>query len=125
LRTPVPSTSTQTTSRHTTRKSPTDWRDDVATLLKLGVGPTTTVVDLGARTGTFGHAIAPYVARVVSVDASEPMVARMRARGVEAVCAGFLGYEHDGDPPGARGVQKPGSRSGSHIGADIDSFGLP
>jgi SAM-dependent methyltransferase len=83
------------------KKSPTDWSDDVATLLELGVGPTTTVVDLGAGTGTFGHAIAPYVARVVSVDVSEPMVARMRARGVEAVCAGFLGYEHDGDPPGA------------------------
>jgi SAM-dependent methyltransferase len=82
-------------------KSPTDWSEEVGTLLELGVGATSTVVDLGAGTGTFGRAIAPHVARVVSVDVSEPMVARMRARGVEAVCAGFLSYEHEGDPPDA------------------------
>jgi SAM-dependent methyltransferase len=82
-------------------KSPTDWSEDVAALLALGVGPTSTVVDLGAGTGSFARAIAPHVARVVAVDVSEPMVAAMRARGLEAVRAGFLSYEHDGDPPGA------------------------
>jgi predicted TPR repeat methyltransferase len=51
-------------------KSPTDWSEDVATLLALGVGATSTVVDLGAGTGTFGGAIAPHVARVVAVDVS-------------------------------------------------------
>ena len=83
------------------KKSPTDWSEDVATLQALGVGATSTVVDLGAGTGTFARAIAPHVARVVAVDVSEPMVAAMRANGVEAVRAGFLSYEHEGDPPDA------------------------
>jgi SAM-dependent methyltransferase len=82
-------------------KSPTDWSEDIAILQAFGVGTTSTVLDLGAGTGTFACAIAPYVARVVAVDVSEPMVAAMRARGVEAVHAGFLSYEHDGDPPDA------------------------
>lgn len=81
------------------RKSPTDWGEDIATLQALGVGASSTVVDLGAGTGTFARAIAPHVARVVAVDVSEPMVAAMRANGVEAVRAGFLSYEHEGDPP--------------------------
>jgi SAM-dependent methyltransferase len=82
-------------------KSPTDWSAEVETLLGLGVGGTSTVVDLGAGTGTFARAIAPYVARVVAVDVSESMVAAMRARGLEAVRAGFLSYEHEGDSPAA------------------------
>lgn len=82
-------------------KSPTDWSDDIGALLALGIDGTSTVVDLGAGTGTFARAIVPYVARVVAVDVSEPMVEAMRARGVEAVRAGFLNYEHEGDPPDA------------------------
>jgi SAM-dependent methyltransferase len=82
-------------------KSPTDWTEDVETLLELGIGTTSTVVDLGAGTGTFAQALAPYVGRVVSVDVSEPMVAAMRARGLEAVHAGFLSYVHEGEPPDA------------------------
>jgi SAM-dependent methyltransferase len=82
-------------------KSPTDWSEDVEVLLELGVGATSTVVDLGAGTGTFAQAIAPHVGRVVAVDVSEPMVAAMRARGLEAVHAGFLSYAHEGDPPAA------------------------
>jgi SAM-dependent methyltransferase len=82
-------------------KSPTDWNEDVATLLALGLGATSTVVDFGAGTGAFAAAIAPHVARVVAVDVSAAMVARMRARGVEAVCAGFLSYTHEGEPPDA------------------------
>jgi SAM-dependent methyltransferase len=82
-------------------KSPTDWNEDVEILLELGVGPKSTVVDLGAGTGTFAQAIAPHVARVVAVDVSEPMVSAMRARGLEAVRAGFLSYVHEGEPPDA------------------------
>jgi SAM-dependent methyltransferase len=83
------------------RKSPTDWSEDVAVLLALGVGTTSTLVDFGAGTGAFAHAISPHVARVVAVDVSEPMVEATRARGIEAVHAGFLDYEHEGDAPDA------------------------
>jgi SAM-dependent methyltransferase len=82
-------------------KSPTDWSDEIQVLRALGIDATSTVVDLGAGTGTFAKAIAPHVARVVAVDVSEPMVAEMRARGVEAVHAGFLSYEHQGRLPDA------------------------
>ena len=82
-------------------KSPTDWSEDVAELRALGIGEASTVVDLGAGTGTFAEAIAPHVRRVVAVDVSPAMVAALRARGIEAVQAGFLTYRHSGDPPDA------------------------
>jgi SAM-dependent methyltransferase len=83
------------------QKSPTDWSEDVAELRALGIGASSTVVDLGAGTGTFAEAIAPHVRRVIAVDVSEPMVVKMRERGIEAVRAGFLTYEHKGEPPDA------------------------
>jgi SAM-dependent methyltransferase len=83
------------------RKSRTDWSEDVTQLRALGVGATSTIVDLGAGTGAFARAVAPYVARVIAVDVSATMVAAMRKLGVEAVRAGFLSYEHEGDPPDA------------------------
>src|SRR3954469_20582142 len=83
------------------RKSATDWSAALARLRARGIGPSSTVVDLGAGTGAFAEAVAPHVARVVAVDVSEPMVAAMRARGLEAVRAGFLTYEHEGEPPDA------------------------
>jgi SAM-dependent methyltransferase len=82
-------------------KSPTDWSEDIAALLALGIDESSTVVDLGAGTGAFAEAIAPHVARVVAVDVSGPMVAAMQSRGLEAVHAGFLSYQHEGDPPAA------------------------
>jgi SAM-dependent methyltransferase len=83
------------------RKSPTDWTEDVAKLRAHGIGVSSTVVDLGAGTGSFALAIAPHVGRVVGVDPSQAMVRAMRSRGIEAVRAGFLTYEHEGDPPDA------------------------
>ena len=83
------------------QKSPTDWDEDIAALQAFGVDETSTVVDLGAGTGAFARAIAPHVARVVAVDVSEPMVAAIRAHGIEAVHAGFLTYQHEGAPPDA------------------------
>lgn len=82
-------------------KSPTDWSDTVEQLLALGIDATSTVVDLGAGSGSFALALAPHVARVVSVDVSPAMVALLEARGLEAVRAGFLGYRHDGPRPDA------------------------
>ncbi len=78
---------------------PTDWDEEVRRLLAAGVGAASTVVDLGAGTGTFARALTGRVARVVSVDVSGAMVAAMRAGGLEAVQAGFLSYEHEGERP--------------------------
>jgi SAM-dependent methyltransferase len=82
-------------------KSPTDWSVELAALDAFGIGAASTVVDLGAGTGSFALAVAPLLARVVAVDVSPAMVASMRGRGLEAVHAGFLTYEHEGDPPDA------------------------
>ena len=64
-----------------------------------------TVVDLGAGTGQFTLAAAAVCRRVVAVDVSPLMLARLReklARGgvsnVDVVDAGFLTYEHMGEP---------------------------
>jgi SAM-dependent methyltransferase len=78
------------------RKSPTDWSVTVEALSELGVGPTSTVIDIGAGTGAFAVAVRRQVGRVVAVDASPAMVSWMRARGIEAIQGGFLTYEHDG-----------------------------
>ena|SRR5436309_9201156 len=82
-------------------KSPTDWNDDVAALRALGIGAGSTVVDLGAGTGSFALALAPHVERVIAVDPSEVMVTAIREKGIEAVRAGFMSYEHDGQAPDA------------------------
>ena len=82
-----------------------DPRDEVALLLALGLGPDSTLVDLGAGTGTLALAAAPHCRRVVAVDVSPAMLAAAeraaRERGignVELVHAGFLSYEHVGAP---------------------------
>ena len=80
------------------RKAGYDPTDDVESLVARGVR---TVVDLGAGTGVFTRAIAPHVERVVAVDVSPAMVERLRSSrppNVEVVHAGFLSYEHRGDP---------------------------
>ncbi len=74
-------------------------------LAELGIGAGSTVVDIGAGTGQFALAAARAVARVVAVDVSPVMLARLReklaatgAASVETVEAGFLTYEHAGEP---------------------------
>jgi FkbM family methyltransferase len=78
---------------------------EVAMLGELGIGAEATVVDIGAGTGQFALAAAPAVRRVVAVDVSPVMLARLReklgeghAGNVETVEAGFLTYEHRGEP---------------------------
>ncbi len=78
--------------------------DEVATLLALGLPVRPTVIDLGAGTGQFTLAVAPYARRVVAVDVSPVMLERLAAkvagaaaRNVELVRAGFLTYEHTGE----------------------------
>jgi SAM-dependent methyltransferase len=79
--------------------------DELAALRAAGLGEDATVVDLGAGTGQFTLVAAAAVRRVVAVDVSPVMLdhlrAKLRERGVEnveCVRAGFLTYEHEGDP---------------------------
>jgi SAM-dependent methyltransferase len=87
------------------QKARVDPEPDLALLRERGLGTRSTLVDFGAATGTFALAAAAEAARVVAVDPSPLMVAaaqeKAKARGVtnvEFVQAGFLGYEHTGEP---------------------------
>lgn len=87
------------------RKSATDPSGDLDVLRAMGLNAESVVVDLGAGTGTFALAVAPLCRRVIAVDVSPAMRASMRARAeaagignLEVVHAGFLSYEHQGDP---------------------------
>jgi ubiquinone/menaquinone biosynthesis C-methylase UbiE len=78
---------------------------EVRLLERLGLGPGTELVDLGAGTGQFALAAAAVCARVVAVDISPVMVRRLQEKlaaagvtNVEVVQAGFLSYEHRGRP---------------------------
>jgi ubiquinone/menaquinone biosynthesis C-methylase UbiE len=84
-----------------------DPADDLEALRRHGFGPASTVVDLGAGTGRFTVDAAPCCAHVVAVDVSPPMVSLLRDRvaslgmsNVTVVQAGFLSYQHEGDPAG-------------------------
>ena len=78
---------------------------EVAFLTALGLGPDSVVVDIGTGTGQFALAVAPFCSRVVAVDVSPVMLGALRAKidraglgNVDVVEAGFLTYEHRGDP---------------------------
>jgi SAM-dependent methyltransferase len=70
-------------------------------LRRNGLGPDTTLVDLGCGTGLLAAAAASEARRVVGVDVSPAMlkVARRRSDAVEWVEAGFLTYQHEGEAP--------------------------
>ena len=78
--------------------------DEVEVLRRVGLDPSSVVVDLGSGTGQFALAVAPICRRVVAVDPSPVMIERLRRKASEAgaddleiVAAGFLSYEHEGD----------------------------
>ena len=86
-------------------KEDADGAREVARLLAAGLSERPTVIDLGAGTGQFTLAVAGHAARVVAVDVSPEMLARLEANvsqagatNVECVRAGFLTYEHAGKP---------------------------
>ena len=86
-------------------KAGNDPGSDVELLIRLGLSPASTVVDLGAGTGATTLELAPHCARVVAVDISPAMLALLRQRvsaagvtNVDVVEGGFLSYEHRGDP---------------------------
>jgi ubiquinone/menaquinone biosynthesis C-methylase UbiE len=87
------------------QKEDADPAREVAALLASGLDSHATVVDLGAGTGQFTLAVAPEVGRVVAVDVSPVMLEHLRAKlanarvdNVECVQAGFLTYDHAGEP---------------------------
>jgi SAM-dependent methyltransferase len=78
---------------------------EVRLLQGLGLDAASTVLDIGAGTGQFALAIAPLCRRVIAVDISPVMFARLQshveARGIgeiDCVQAGLLSYDHEGDP---------------------------
>jgi ubiquinone/menaquinone biosynthesis C-methylase UbiE len=90
------------------RKAAVDPATDLALLRSQGVSAEDTVVDLGAGTGTFTLAAAPFCKRIVAVDVSSAMLTALRAKAqrlgganIEYARAGFLSYQHAGDPADA------------------------
>jgi SAM-dependent methyltransferase len=87
------------------RKASLDPDEDIAVLGAHGFDADSTLIDIGAGTGTFALAAARVCKRVIAVDVSPAMVAVMRRKvseasltNVDCVTAGFLGYEHSGPP---------------------------
>jgi len=87
------------------RKAAVDPAGDVALLRSQGLSATSTLIDFGAGTGTFALAAAPFCKRIVAVDVSPAMLAALRAKAarlgvtnIEYAHAGFLSYQHTGDP---------------------------
>jgi len=79
--------------------------EEVLFLRGHGLTAASVVVDIGAGTGQFTLAVAPVCAQVVAVDVSPVMLHALRAKvgrarldNVEVVQAGFLTYQHRGDP---------------------------
>jgi SAM-dependent methyltransferase len=86
-------------------KAQFDPTSDIEVLGSLGLDGGSSLIDLGAGTGTFAVAAAELGATVTAVDVSPTMVAAIRRRchdrgldGVDVVEAGFLSYEHRGPP---------------------------
>ena len=81
---------------------------EVGVLQDAGIGASSLVVDLGCGTGQLALAVAPVCGRVVAVDPSPVMLGRLRRKvreaslpNVDVVEAGFLSYEHAGEPADA------------------------
>lgn len=87
------------------QKTGFDPSEDVALLRERGLSEDSTLVDMGAGTGTFTLAAAAVCKRVIAVDVSPVMLAalgekaeQLGLRNVERAQAGFLSYEHRGAP---------------------------
>jgi SAM-dependent methyltransferase len=79
--------------------------EEVALLQRLGLTSSSIVIDVGAGNGQFTLAVAPVSGHVVAVDVSPVMlellrvkVRRMGLGNVAVVQAGFLTYDHVGEP---------------------------
>ncbi len=86
-------------------KAEVDPAEDVESLVSLGLGSSSLLVDLGAGTGVLTLAAAATGADVIAVDVSSPMASAIRRRATEkrlgnvaVVQAGFLSYQREGRP---------------------------
>jgi SAM-dependent methyltransferase len=84
---------------------PEEARYELGLLEAHGFGPDSALIDFGAGTGWFALAAAARCRRVVALDVSPAMVATIERRAaeqhvsnLEVVQAGFLSYEHLGEP---------------------------
>lgn len=87
------------------RKAAADPTAELNLLRELGLNETHTLVDMGAGTGTFALAAAPFCRRVIAVDVSPVMLDLLRQKAaeqgvenIEVAQSGFLSYEHQGAP---------------------------
>jgi SAM-dependent methyltransferase len=79
--------------------------EEIDLLRSWGLDASSVVVELGCGTGQFALTVAPMCRRVVAVDVSPVMRERLRSKvdeaaidNVEITAAGFLTYDHAGDP---------------------------
>jgi ubiquinone/menaquinone biosynthesis C-methylase UbiE len=86
-------------------KSGYDPSADLEALQRLGLRPSSLVIDLAAGTGGFAIAAAEVCREVVAVDVSPAMTAVLREKqaalglaNLRVVDAGYLSYVHAGDP---------------------------
>ena len=84
-------------------KSGIDPGEDIDLLKQWGLSEHSVVVDMGAGTGVFARAIAPFCRQVVAVDVSPLMLNQLTAKAQQArldniswVSDSFLGYRHPG-----------------------------
>ena len=84
---------------------PDEARHELERLERYGLGPDSKLIDFGAGTGWFALAAAARCQRIVALDVSPAMAAAIERRAaeqhvsnVEVVQAGFLSYEHIGEP---------------------------
>jgi ubiquinone/menaquinone biosynthesis C-methylase UbiE len=82
-----------------------DPEPDIRLLQELGLNENSTLLDLGAGTGSFALAASRCCHRVIAVDVSKPMLAELDRLSSEAgianvvpVHAGFLTYDCEGQP---------------------------
>ncbi len=87
------------------RKADFDPTADLALLRERGLRSDSTLLDLGAGTGTFAIAAASECRRVIAADVSPAMVEAMRSKAsergmtnIECIEAGYLTYEHTDIP---------------------------
>jgi len=86
-------------------KEDADAGSEVALLERAGLAKDSLVIEFGPGTGQFTVEVARACGRIIAVDVSTPMLARLASkieelglRNVELIHAGFLTYRHLGEP---------------------------